>query len=265
MSAIALAWVASIKVGNATAKSLLRFLASHNFNSDKYEFKISTLASQLEITARTVQLALDLLITKSFITRTPRFDKSGRQISNCLTLNIPSEFVDNFMGEGEARSPLGVKHVHPEGEARSPLRYNEVNNNKINNKLNSKLEKKSDRKNQRSAIPENFEPTPEHVNLAIELNVDLVEQVKIFIDYYLATGKKMIKWDAAFRNWLRKASDFKKSSATARVTYQNKNEIKSTVPDFVPGSIHKRSSKTVVAANMEKIRKKLGSVLRETK
>lgn len=67
MSAIALSWVATIKVGNQTAKQLLQFYASHNFNRPGFEFKNKTLAQQLEVSERAIRDAHKLLIDKGLI------------------------------------------------------------------------------------------------------------------------------------------------------------------------------------------------------
>lgn len=133
MSAIALAWVATVKVGNQTAKQLLQFYACHNFHKPGYEFKNETLANQLEVEVRSIQRAHDLLVEKNLIKREPRYNKEGRQISSTTYLNIPDEFVDNFMGEGDIKSSLGVTLCQGEGDTVSPL-YNNNINNKLNNK-----------------------------------------------------------------------------------------------------------------------------------
>lgn len=133
MSAIALKWVASIKVGNQTAKQLLQFYACHNFGKPGFEFKNKTLADQLEVSERAIQLAHKLLLEKNLIIKETRFDEHGRQLSNHMYLNIPDEFVDNFFGEGERSSSLGVNVVQGEGErSSSPSIYNNNNNNKNN-------------------------------------------------------------------------------------------------------------------------------------
>ena len=96
MSAIALSWVASIKVGNQTAKQLLQFYASHNFNRPGFEFKIETLASQLETSRSSIKRAHNLLVEKELIKKEARYSSDGRQLPSSIFLNIPQAFVDNF-------------------------------------------------------------------------------------------------------------------------------------------------------------------------
>lgn len=134
MSGIALAWVATVTVGNQTAKQLLQFYAGHNFASDNYLFKNSTLAKQLEVTERAIRNAHRFLMENGWIKKEQRFDQYGRQTTNSITLNIPQEFVDNYFGEGERSATLGRNVVPGEEERSAALLNNNINNNKKNSK-----------------------------------------------------------------------------------------------------------------------------------
>ena len=66
-----------------------------------------------------------------------------------------------------------------------------------------------------SRIPEDFQFSERHRVLASELGVDVEAECEKFRDHFRAkAGRDAMKldWDAAFRNWLRNAKDFKKSS-----------------------------------------------------
>lgn len=131
MSAIALAWVARIKVGNQTAKQLLHFYAAHNFGKPGFEFTIKTLVEQLETSERDIQRAHALLLEQKLIIKKARYSKSGQQLPNLLYLNIPQSFVDNFLnGDCKITANGGgrVSGGRGEGVSMAPL------NNKINNK-----------------------------------------------------------------------------------------------------------------------------------
>lgn len=131
MSAIAQAWVSSIKVGNQTAKQLLQFYASHNFNRPGFEFKNETLAEQLEVTPRAVRNAHKLLIEKGFIKKEVRHSKTGRQLTNRFSINIPREFEENFKRISHVKRGGGTRFL-PRGEVRSSL------NNNINSKKHNR-------------------------------------------------------------------------------------------------------------------------------
>jgi len=57
-----------------------------------------------------------------------------------------------------------------------------------------------------------FEVTEEMKDWVVEskLPVDWMRQTDLFVDYYIANGKPMKDWAAAWRNWMRKAVDFQK-------------------------------------------------------
>lgn len=61
-------------------------------------------------------------------------------------------------------------------------------------------------------LPENFQPSQLHYNLALSLKVELSQEFAKFTDYYKAKGSTMKDWDAALRNWIRNAAEFKRST-----------------------------------------------------
>jgi hypothetical protein len=68
-------------------------------------------------------------------------------------------------------------------------------------------------------LPEPFDVSDEMFNFAASLGLDrntiLIEHEK-FCDYYRASGKVMIDWTAAWRNWMRRANEFRKSRPKSR-------------------------------------------------
>lgn len=210
MTAIALSWVATIKVGNQTAKQLLQFYASHNFNKPGFEFKNETLANQLEVKVRAIQNAHKLLIDKGFLKKEERFAKDGSQLSSTYYLNIPNEFVDNFFnkgGEGVLKtSPPCLKDT-PRGVLKTPL------NNNINNK------------NNRESALSDFSPNEENVSLCKEFNLSLEEELSSFKNRH--KGKKS---QYEFERWLKNAKQYKDRNKS-----NQNNEIRSSVPEYGPG------------------------------
>jgi hypothetical protein len=57
-------------------------------------------------------------------------------------------------------------------------------------------------------LPDSWTPTETHQNLAAELGVLLVPETVKFRDHAKANGRAAKDWDAAFRNWLRKAAEY---------------------------------------------------------
>ena len=198
MSVIALSWVATISVGNQTAKQLLQFYASHNFNTTNYVFKNSTLAKQLEVTERAIQKAHKFLMDGGFIKKDIRFNQDGRQMTNSIMLNIPPEFGDNFFGEGEQRSPLGANNVQGEGERSAPL----LNNKLLNNKLN----RESIPRTKREPLSENFKPDQEREAkakaVAQRCNIPFEDLLSKFKTIEKKKNKTSTDWQADFELFL---------------------------------------------------------------
>lgn len=57
-------------------------------------------------------------------------------------------------------------------------------------------------------LPDRWQPTESHKELAQELRVDLAREAEKFRDHAKTNGRTGKDWDAAFRNWLRKAAEF---------------------------------------------------------
>jgi hypothetical protein len=61
-------------------------------------------------------------------------------------------------------------------------------------------------------IDTGFKPTEEMLDWFVDakIPVDPNQQTQLFVDYYIASGKTMKDWSAAWRNWMRKAADYQK-------------------------------------------------------
>lgn len=57
-------------------------------------------------------------------------------------------------------------------------------------------------------IPDTWEPTAAHKEQASELHLNLTTEADKFRDHARANGRTAKDWDAAFRNWLRKAAEY---------------------------------------------------------
>jgi hypothetical protein len=145
MSIIALKWAYTQKVGNPIAKNILAFLASHNFAGDQSVFKVRTIMAATEYEESSVRRGLKFLAEMNLIKKQIRYGERGQQLSNEYTLNIPTEYkddfyssygvasVDNSMGGVSVRQGGGVSQTAPPLSTGHPL-----NNNKYNNNINTK-------------------------------------------------------------------------------------------------------------------------------
>lgn len=61
------------------------------------------------------------------------------------------------------------------------------------------------RKQRAHRIPDNWEPNPTHQAKANEKNLDLAHEAETFRNHAQAHDRRLVDWDAGFRNWLTKA------------------------------------------------------------
>lgn len=66
------------------------------------------------------------------------------------------------------------------------------------------------------ALPDDFKPTAQHVELANKSGVDLNHEFEQFKDYHKAKDSKMVDWHAALRTWIRNAAKFAKSKPVGK-------------------------------------------------
>lgn len=64
----------------------------------------------------------------------------------------------------------------------------------------------------KTTIPEDFRVTEEMKAWARTKtpSVNIEQQLEMFVDYWKAHGKKMLDWQATWRNWMRRAPEFAK-------------------------------------------------------
>jgi hypothetical protein len=173
MSVIGLRWAYSLKLGNATAKSILAFLASHNFAGDQSCFKVKTIGLALDLGETAVKGGLQFLAQHGLIKKEARFGENGSRLSNEYTLNIPKEFIEKSYNDygshtifpreivdnsgGVGRQATGGGSASDGGVGRQAT---SLNNNKYNNNINKKLLSKSEQKKANEQKPSWAEPKP---------------------------------------------------------------------------------------------------------
>jgi len=107
-------------------------------------------------------------------------------------------------------SEVTVPPVRSDGTPPSKVTDINIKEIKITKEKKEERRKKPPRAN--STVPLDFIPNENHALLAATLHLDLNREKNAFMDYYQAHGKKMVDWDASFRNWLRKSFEFKNKS-----------------------------------------------------
>ena len=94
---------------------------------------------------------------------------------------------------------------------------------------------KPQQKKRACQIPDDFEPTNHHRDIAISQNINLDNEFVKFRDYCLANGKKYIDWDAAFNNWLRNAGKYQRSNPNNKTNFMTLAERNRLVLESMRG------------------------------
>lgn len=94
---------------------------------------------------------------------------------------------------------------------------------------------KPQQKKRACQIPDDFEPTDHHRDIAVNENINLDNEFVKFRDYCLANGKKYIDWDAAFNNWLRNAGKYQRASPNNKSNFMTLAERNRLVLESMRG------------------------------
>ena len=94
---------------------------------------------------------------------------------------------------------------------------------------------KSQKQKRACQIPDDFEPTTNHQDIAVNENINLDNEFIKFKDYCLANGKKYIDWNAAFNNWLRNAGKYQRASPNNKANFMTLAERNRAVLESMRG------------------------------
>lgn len=124
------------------------------------------------------------------------------------------------------KSPLTNEFVSSDKSS-----YTDINtdNKTISIPLSAEPEKKC-RKKPKISLPNDMAYNQSHIDLAKKLNIDVDRALEDFKDHALTNDRRCSDWNAAFRNWIRKANDFRpKVRQEKHFTRENgQNSIKPT-------------------------------------
>lgn len=240
MSLPALVWIDSIQVGNATAKSLLRYLATHNFASKQFYFKNSTYMRALEISEKTLQRAFAFLEEGKFITREPRFDEFGRQVSNEIVLNVPLEFYQKYEQMMEGISQNDAPPLIPrQNDAPSPVKMTSSprqNDAPYNNNINNKSNNREAAREKHAPLLSQLSFTQQQIEEAKAKGLDLLGSYERFLSYH-SKGFTQEQWNDW---WKREVPTVKlKKNETVYAAIDNQSTSSQYEKDKIC-SIHKR-------------------------
>lgn len=127
---------------------------------------------------------------------------TGHEASPNVTLCLAS--ADPLLCSAE---PLRIPQDKPAAKQDTP----ELADFKTKTDELAKQAKKA-RQKQGCVIPENWEPRPAEVAMAIRFGLDPASEAAHFRDHHEARGTLFKDWDAGFRTWLRNGAKFRSQS-----------------------------------------------------
>ncbi|MBT0339018.1 helix-turn-helix domain-containing protein, partial [Morganella morganii subsp. morganii] len=77
----------------------------------------------------------------------------------------------------------------------------------------------------KTVMPENFAPTPEHIEQAKAAGLDIQDEFQKFSDYHASKGTQYVCWNSGFRYWLNTAAGFKRSADSKNIDTTECDEV----------------------------------------
>ena len=192
-----------------TQKSVLISLADHANDQGICWPNIDTICERTCLSERTVQRAIDALVTTGLLVVNKR---AGR--SNVYTILSPTTVASAPPCRSRQRDVI-PRHsatqppspCHRTAVSVTPRTLSEPSRNPKEPLLLTK---------RAMTLPDNFTPNAKHNALAAELGVNLATELEKFCDHAKATGKRYKDWNAALNNWLRNSVRFWTSRVSDR-------------------------------------------------
>lgn len=201
MSMILTARALQIKTGNPLRKLVLVKLADNANDQGESWPSVPYIAEQCEISERSVQNHINALVKMGLVRVESRKSANGLNQSNIYHLCLNATAVS-----GESPAP-GISHdpvIDPDNKNINPVR----------GKAKSK-----------TVMPENFAPTPEHIEQAKAAGLDIQDEFQKFSDYHASKGTQYVCWNSGFRYWLNTAAGFKRSADSKNIDTTECDEV----------------------------------------
>lgn len=162
------------------------------------------IADKLQISRRKAIDNINRLVEKGYL---ERININGRRHLRIAIKPILEQTDDSL--PVTQTSPPSDANVTPPSDAN----VTQLDQSNIITKINKKERGAPARTHANIAdvLPDDFKPNETHEQFAKENAIDLEKEHSAFRDYYMAHGKRMANWNAAFSSWLRKCLSFNKS------------------------------------------------------
>lgn len=147
----------------------------------------ASLSAKVNVPERTLRRHLNALESRGLITRTKRIDPTGRKQTDEYQIHVqPPAILAATTGQSEPHhrpTVAGTKDIRKEPSIEPITRHARARQ-----------------------IPEDWEPKSKHFEIAERRKVDVSLEALKFMSWAEANGRTYVNWDAAFANWLLRAT-----------------------------------------------------------
>jgi DNA-binding transcriptional MocR family regulator len=187
---------------------LLNLAYHHNLGTGQCNPSVATISREEGWSSRAIMTAIAELERLGLIERIARRRKDGGKTTNEYRLIIR----ETHMQEVHSPHTQEVQNTPEVQMGCEPPAQPHMNELQIKNKESKKKESKNKGREETRAraIPPDWHPDAKGIEYAKERNVG-PEQVELFRDYHLKNGNRYSDWNAAWRQWCRKAVEFRQA------------------------------------------------------
>ncbi|MDU3449386.1 MAG: helix-turn-helix domain-containing protein [Morganella morganii] len=219
MSMILTARALQIKTGNPLRKLVLVKLADNANDQGESWPSVPYIAEQCEISERSVQNHINALVKMGLVRVESRKSANGLNQSNIYHLCLNATAVSGESPAPCGANPAGVSGANGSrtGAADAPGGANGsgsgagaapgISNDPVIDPDNKNINPVRGKAKSKTVMPENFAPTPEHIEQAKAAGLDIQDEFQKFSDYHASKGTQYVCWNSGFRYWLNTAKN----------------------------------------------------------
>jgi hypothetical protein len=200
MSFQAMAWAIKQATGDPASKLLLLTLANYTNDDGKAWPSQKTLARDTEMSERSIRNHSDKLVGLGLMSVETHKHSGGTKLTY-------------WLGPAQGKSTPPADAAAPHRQI-LPVPPADVAADPIIEPIKEPTQGRATR------LPEDWSPADDLLLWAKQAfpNVSIPDELETFRNHFLSTGKSMLRWDYAFRNWVRKSVEFAKHRAPASRT-----------------------------------------------
>ncbi|ENO7354859.1 helix-turn-helix domain-containing protein [Morganella morganii] len=237
MSMILTARALQIKTGNPLRKLVLVKLADNANDQGESWPSVPYIAEQCEISERSVQNHINALVKMGLVRVESRKSANGLNQSNIYHLCLDVTAVSGESPAPCGANPAGVSGANGSrtGAADAPGGANGsgsgagaapgISHDPVIDPDNKNINPVRGKAKSKTVMPENFVPTPEHIEQAKAAGLDIQDEFQKFSDYHASKGTQYVCWNSGFRYWLNTAAGFKRSADSKNIDTTECDEV----------------------------------------